>query len=100
VGAEARFPFTTGTAPAQVTTTMKIKTTTAFRALAAAHANRAKADKRFLVKSVNKDGSVSRMAPTKSAWQLDAFATAEGAEKRRAQLEEMNPGCRFAVVPI
>ncbi len=31
-------------------------------------------------------------------WPLDAFATAEEAEARRAKLEEMNPGQRFAVV--
>jgi hypothetical protein len=79
---------------------MTIKTTTAFRAFATARANRANAVKRFLVKSVNKDGSISRMALTKSAWQLDAFVTAEEAERRRSELEAMNPGSRFAVVAI
>jgi hypothetical protein len=79
---------------------MKIKTTTAFRALEAARANRAHAAKRFMVKSVNKDGSISRMAPTRRDWQRDAFATAEEAEQRRIQLEAMNPGRRFAVVPL
>lgn len=79
---------------------MKIQTTTAFRAYATARQNRSNATKRFMVKSVNKDGTISRMAPTKAAWQLDAFATAEEAEVRRAQLEEMNPGHRFAVVEL
>jgi hypothetical protein len=37
-----------------------------------------------MVKPVNKDGSISRMAPTRNAWKYDAFATAEDAEKRRA----------------
>ena len=79
---------------------MRIKSTTAFRAFEAARANRANAAKSFMVKSVNKDGSISRMAPTKLSWQLDAFATSEEAEARRAKLEEMNPGQRFAVVGL
>lgn len=53
-----------------------------------------------MVKSVNKDGSISRMAPTRNDWQQDAFATAWQAEVRRAQLESMNPGRRFAVVAL
>ena len=53
-----------------------------------------------MVKSLNKDGSVSRMAPTASNWQLDAFATEAEAEARREQLEGMNPGRRFTVVPV
>ncbi|WP_342379403.1 hypothetical protein [Myxococcus stipitatus] len=79
---------------------MKIKSTTAFRAYANARAGRANAAKSFMVKSVNKDGSISRMAPTKLSWQLDAFATAEEAEARRAELERLNPGSRFAVVAL
>ena len=49
---------------------------------------------------LNKDGSISRMAPTRNDWKYDAFATAEDAEKRRAQLEAMNPGSRYAVVAL
>ena len=83
---------------------MRIKSTTAFRAYADARAKRAieqaAATVRFMVKSVNKDGSISRMAPTRNAWKYDAFATAEDAEKRRAQLEAMNPGSRYAVVAL
>ena len=83
---------------------MKIKSTTAFRAYADARATRsieqAAATARFMVKSVNKDGSISRMAPTRNAWKLDAFVTPEDAEKRRAQLEAMNPGSRYAVVAL
>jgi hypothetical protein len=83
---------------------MKIKSTNAFRAYANARATRsaeqAAANARFMVKSVNKDGSISRMAPTRNAWKYDAFATAEDAERRRAQLEAMNPGSRFAVVAL
>jgi len=86
------------------TTTMRIKSTTAFRAYADARAKRsieqAAATARFMVTSVNKDGSISRMAPTKNDWKYDAFATAEDAEKRRAQLEAMNPGSRYAVVAL
>ena len=79
---------------------MKIKTTTAFRAFEAARASRAAAAKGFMVKPVNKNGEVSRMAPTATDWQLNAFATADEAEARRAQLEQLNPGRRFAVVPV
>ena len=83
---------------------MRIKSTTAFRVYADARAQRtteqAAATARLMVKSVNKDGSISRMAPTKNAWKYDAFATAEDAEKRRAQLEAMNPGSRYAVVAL
>jgi len=83
---------------------MKIKSTTAFRTYANARATRsaeqAAANARFMVKSVNKDGSISRMAPTRNAWKYDAFATAEEAEKRRAQLEAMNPGHRYVVVAL
>ena len=60
----------------------------------------AAATARFMVKSVNKDGSISRMAPTRNDWKYDAFATAEDAEKRRAQLQAMNPGSRYAVVAL
>ncbi|MBX3249410.1 MAG: hypothetical protein KF901_19695 [Myxococcales bacterium] len=64
---------------------MKIKSTTAFRAYADARAKsateQAAATARFMVKSVNKDGSISRMAPTRNAWKYDAFATAEDAAK-------------------
>lgn len=83
---------------------MRLKSTTAFRAYADARAKRsieqAAATVRFMVKSVNKDGSISRMAPTRDTWLRDAFAIAEDAEKRRAQLEAMNPGARYAVVAL
>jgi len=83
---------------------MRIKSTTAFRAYADARAKRsieqASATARFMVKSVNKDGSISRMAPARNDWKYDAFATAEDAERRRAQLEAMNPGSRYAVVAL
>jgi hypothetical protein len=77
---------------------MKIKPTTAFRAYRAASRARANEGKSFMVKALNKDGSVSKMAPTASNWQLDAFVSAEDAERRRTQLEAMNPGRRYAVL--
>ena len=79
---------------------MKIKPTTAFRAYRAASRARANEGKSSMVKALNKDGSVSKMAPTASNWQLDAFVSAEDAERRRTQLEAMNPGRRFAVVGV
>jgi hypothetical protein len=53
-----------------------------------------------MVKSVNKDGSISRMALTRSDWQLNAFVDESAAEARRVQLEAMNPGSRYAVVAL
>ncbi|GEL75623.1 hypothetical protein [Myxococcus virescens] len=79
---------------------MKIKSTTAFRAYTTMRANEAITTKRFIVKSVNKDGSISRMAPTKTDWQLNAFEEADAAEARRVELERLNPGSRFAFVPL
>jgi hypothetical protein len=83
---------------------MKIKPTTAFRMYANIRARRAieqaAATSRFMVKRVNKDGSISRAKPTRDDWRHDAFVTAEEAEKRRAALEAMNPGLRFAVVAL
>ena len=83
---------------------MRIKSTTAFRAYANARAKRsneqAAATARFMVKSVNRDGSISRMKPTRDTWLRDTFATADDAEKRRAYLEALNPCHRFAVVAL
>ena len=83
---------------------MKIKPTTAFRMYANIRARqsieRAAATARFMVKSVNKDGSISRAKPTRDTWLRNAFATIEEAEKRRADLEAMNPGSRFTVVAL
>lgn len=83
---------------------MKIKSTTAFRAYAAARAKRSveqtAAAARFIVKSVNKDGSVSRMALTPSNWRRNAFVDEAAADARRAELEAMNPGRRYAVVAL
>lgn len=52
----------------------------------------------FHVRSVNNDGTISKARPTKYERLANAFATLEGAEARRAKLEAMNPGRRFAVV--
>ena len=66
---------------------MKIKPTTAFRILSSAR--RKRADSIFSVKSLNKDGSVSKMKS------FETFLTVEEAEHRRIQLESLNPGKRF-----
>ncbi len=79
---------------------MKIKPMTAFRAYRVASRAHANEGKSFMVKALNKDGSVSKMAPTASNWQLEAFVSAEDAERRRTQLEAMNPGRRYSVVPL
>ncbi|MGD9749440.1 MAG: hypothetical protein AB7W59_00430 [Acidimicrobiia bacterium] len=75
----------------------------AFTALNACRANERNAAKTHMVKSVNKDGSVSKMAPTELTWKLDAFG-GEGAEAkaeaRKAELERLNPGRRFVVVAL
>ncbi len=48
----------------------------------------------FVVRSVNKDGSVSKARPNPA---YDYFATRDGAEKRVGELAKMNPGSRFVV---
>lgn len=76
-----------------------MKRETAFNALNAGRAERRNASMKFLVKSVNKDGSVSRTAFTASDWQLNAFVDQAAAEKRARDLEALNPGKKFTVVP-
>ncbi|QQR43425.1 hypothetical protein JKA73_31010 [Myxococcus xanthus] len=39
-------------------------------------------------------------APTKNAWQHDAFDAADAAEARGVALERLNPGSRFAVAEL
>ena len=56
--------------------------------------------KNFMVKSVKKDGSISKMALTDSDWRLNAFEERADAEKRVAALEAMNPGRSFAIVTL
>jgi hypothetical protein len=53
-----------------------------------------------MVKSVNEDGSISRVKPTRDTWLREAFVTAEETEKRRADIEAMNPGSRVTVVAL
>ena len=83
---------------------MRMKTAPAFPAYAKIRARqtieRIAATARFIVKSVNKDGSISRAKPTRDTWLREAFVTAEEAEKRRADIEAMNPGSRFTVVAL
>lgn len=77
-----------------------MKTTTAFHALRNRHLNDSRAQYRFMVRSLNKDGSLSRMALTNSDWQMNAFRTEAEAQARIAELEGLNPGRRFAVAPL
>lgn len=76
---------------------MKIKSTTAFRALNARHAAERNDKYNFVVKNINKDGSVSKMPVDLSR---DGFVTQEEAETRAAKLREMNPKSRFGVFPV
>jgi hypothetical protein len=80
-----------------------MKTTTAFRAYTARRSNesieRAKS-LGFLVRSLNKDGSVSKFTPSANEWRLNAFADQDAAEARRVQLEKMNPGSRYVVTNV
>lgn len=77
---------------------MKMKTTTAFRAYSAARARKSFDEKEYLVRSLNKDGSISKMVLSHNERRLNAFECAEAAERRREQLEKMNPGSRYIVV--
>jgi len=78
----------------------KISTKRAFSALNSGRKAQSRARYNFVVKSVNKDGSISRAQLTDSDWQLNAFVTEAEAQKRAEQLESMNPGRRFAVCPL
>jgi hypothetical protein len=40
------------------------------------------------------------MAATASHWQLDAFSEIGPARERQAKLEKLNPGKKFAIVPV
>ena len=80
---------------------MKIKSTTAFRAYANAHANRAseQAAERALHGEVGEQGRLDQPhGAHQERLEVRRLATAEDAERRRAQLESMNPGRCFAVV--
>lgn len=72
---------------------------TAFKILNANRQDRARAKNNFLVKSLNKDGSVSRARFTAVDWQFNAFVAEADAEKRARALEALNPGKKFTVVP-
>lgn len=69
-----------------------------FHALNKRHRDEANANKRYLVKSVNKGGQVSKTPFTDMNWRLDAFEDKEKAEKRVADLEKMNPGRKYTIV--
>lgn len=77
---------------------MRIKTTTAFAAYSAARARKSFETKTYLVLELNRDGSVSKMPLSANARRTNAFECAEAAERRKEQLEKMNPGFRWVVV--
>jgi hypothetical protein len=82
---------------------MRIKSTTAFSAFANKRRNelaqRAKA-LGFLVRRLNKDGSVTKMALTETDWLYNAFSDKEAAELRRQNLESMNPGSKYTIIEV
>lgn len=77
-----------------------MKTTAAFRAIQARRHNEMKESKKFMVRPLNKDGSISKAKPSKTAWQMDAFDTMEKAEAHKAHLENLNPGYKFTIIPL
>lgn len=77
-----------------------MKTTTAFAALNANRATRRNEQMKFLVKKLNKDGSVSRDTFTAIDWQFNAFKTQDAAEQRARDLEVLNPLSKFVVVNV
>jgi len=70
-----------------------------FHALNARRRNERNARLTFLVKKVNKDGSVSRMAFTEMDWRYNAFEARDAADARAVALAALNPGSKYAVVP-
>jgi len=77
---------------------MRIKTTTAFAAYSASRARKSFDAKKYLVRRLNRDGSVSKMPLSHNERRYDAFECADEAERRRVDLEKMNPGSRYIVV--
>ncbi len=75
-----------------------MKREVAFRALNAVHAAASNAQKQYLVKSVTKSGAISKSPFSSTDWRLLAHRTPEEAHKKRADMEQMNPGSKFAVV--
>lgn len=69
-----------------------------FHALQKRHRDEANAKKRYLVKSLNKGGEVSKAPFTQQDWQHSAFEDKEKAEKRVTDLEKMNPGRKYTIV--
>jgi hypothetical protein len=76
---------------------MKISRTAAFTALATIRCNSTNAEKVYVVRRLNKDGSVERTRMTAACWQMSAFMHAGEASKRAADLEAMNPGSKYVV---
>lgn len=72
----------------------------AFRTISSLRQDSSRAKKKFMVRSLNKDGSVSKMAKTANDWKLNAFESMEGAEQRRDALHKMNPGQSFTIVAL
>jgi hypothetical protein len=68
-----------------------MKTTTAFRALEAGRKDRSDAERPWVIRSVNKDGSVSKAQP------MARCSNEFLANVKVAYLEKVNPGCRFVV---
>ena len=58
---------------------------------------RANRTKNFLVRRLTKSGNVSRRRFTAIEWQLDAHTTRDAAERRRLELERLNPGSRYVL---
>ncbi|MGW8177307.1 MAG: hypothetical protein ACWGQW_00700 [bacterium] len=69
---------------------------TDFYALNARRRNASRAKATHAVKSVNKDGSISKMR----VHDMDLCRSQEQAEQRKAQLENLNPGRTFVVVEL
>lgn len=76
-----------------------MKRETAFKIINANRQDRARAEFNFKVVSLNKDGSPSKSRFTDTDWQFNAFKDEATAEKRARQLETLNPGKKFTVIP-
>ncbi len=55
---------------------------------------------KFMVRSLNKDGSLSRAPLTHVDWQLNASPILEAAEARVRYLVEKNPNKRFVIIEL
>ncbi len=71
-----------------------------FNAVQEKRQNASNATKNYMVRSLTKDGQVSKARLTQADWQFNSATTMEEAETRKADLEALNPGRKFVITSV